>query len=73
MLVRLLYAATLLGVLGAFPRTAAVRAPAGRAAQAAVMESPSWAPRPSPERYCAAGGEADIERAPDFAVPRIDR
>jgi hypothetical protein len=73
MLVRLLYAAVLLSVLGAFPRTASVRAHGGRAPSAAAAETPAWAPRPLPERYCSAGSDVDIEGDPDFAVPRIHR
>jgi hypothetical protein len=73
MLVRLLYAAVFLSVLGAFPRTAYFRAPGGRAPSAAASVSPAWAPRPLPDRYCAAGSEGDIEGDPDFAVPRIHR
>jgi hypothetical protein len=72
MLVRLLYAAVLLSVLGAFPR-ASVRARGGRAPVAAAAETPAWAPRPLPDRYCAAGSDVDIEGDPDFAVPRIHR
>ena len=74
MLVRFLYAAVLLTVLGAFPRNAAVRPHGGRApAPAASAESPAWEPRPTPERYCAAEGALEFGGEADFAIPRIDR
>jgi hypothetical protein len=74
MLVRIVYAALLVTALGAFPRTTVHRT--ARRAQAqtgAGAEAPTWAPRSAPERYCAAGDEPDVDRGPDFAIPRIDR
>ncbi|HEY6006562.1 MAG TPA: hypothetical protein VIV57_27025 [Anaeromyxobacter sp.] len=76
MLVRLLYAALFLTLLGAFPRSATVRAAGGRSEASAAVTGPTWAPRPMPERYCAAEDRldiGDIGPAPDFAIPRIDR
>jgi hypothetical protein len=79
MLVRVLYAAVMLSLLGSFPRKAADRAvDAARRSEhgaeaLAPATSPAWAPRPLPERYCVNEGALDIGRAADFAVPRIDR
>lgn len=80
MLARVLYAAVMLSLLGSLPRTGADRARIGsRRSERAPTEAPasattpSWTPRPLPEHYCSAEEPADIGRAPDFAVPRIDR
>jgi hypothetical protein len=74
LLARILYAAVLLSVLGAFPRQAGERGQATPEPQAEPSVRATWTPRPDPREPAGAAGRHGIARNPaDFAIPRIQR
>jgi len=74
MLVRILYAAVAISVLGALPRAVGDRSSGARGAATERSFQDAWLPREAPAGRRAAGGGRAIECNPaDFANPRIDR
>ncbi len=74
LIARVLYAAVLLSVLGAFPRQAGERGPGTPRTEAERSVRSTWMPREAPRSEAGASGRHGIARNPaDFAIPRIQR